>query len=83
MLRSLGNERSCQAQEAYTLVYDSKKPELVFEFYYRSAATLRALGIIPPPTPGTPSWFIQNIWKPLTPHGSLRHLISWFGPRKA
>jgi len=29
--------------------YDSQKPDLVFEFHYRSIAMLQALGIIPPP----------------------------------
>ena len=32
----------------------------MFEFLYRSEATLRALGIIPPPTPGTPSESLGN-----------------------
>jgi len=31
------------------MVYNSKKPDLVFEFRYRSMAMLQALGIIPPP----------------------------------
>jgi hypothetical protein len=30
-------------------MYDSEKPDLVFEFRYRSTAMLRALRIIPPP----------------------------------
>ena len=29
--------------------YDSQKPDLVFEFHYRSIAMLQALGIIPSP----------------------------------
>ena len=60
VLCSLGDEQPCSAQEVYNLDYDSKKLELVFEFPYRSEATLRALGIIPPPTPGTPSVSLGN-----------------------
>jgi len=34
--------------------YDSQKPDLVFEFHYRSIAMLQALGIIPPPKRAAP-----------------------------
>ena len=31
------------------MVYDSEKPDLVFEFRYRSLPMLQALNIVPPP----------------------------------
>ena len=36
------------------MVYDSKKPDLVFGFRYRSMAMLQALGIISPSKRGIP-----------------------------
>jgi len=51
---SLGEARQCGASRSCTGNYDPKKPELVFEFRYRSTAMLQALGIIPPPKRETP-----------------------------
>ena len=44
---SLGDERSCRTSRRYTGSYDSKKPDLVFEFRYRPIAVLQALRVIP------------------------------------
>jgi hypothetical protein len=38
----------------WNVVYDSKEPELVFEFRYRSMEILQASGIVPPPKRETP-----------------------------
>lgn len=54
-LCSLGDERPQKAGRHYSMVYDSKIPDLVFEFRYRSSAMLQALGIIPPPKREAPS----------------------------
>ena len=49
MLYRLGDEQPHSSSAGYTGSYDSQKPDLVFEFHYRSIAMLQALGIIPPP----------------------------------
>jgi hypothetical protein len=49
LLCSLGDERPCKASAKYSGDYDPQKPDLVFEFCYRSTAMLQALGIIPLP----------------------------------
>ena len=54
LLCSLGDEQTCPTSQSYTLVYNSREPDLVFEFRYRSKAMLQALGIISPPKRETP-----------------------------
>ena len=45
----LGDERSCSTIRHYSMNYNPKKPDLVFDFRYHSLAMLQALRIIPPP----------------------------------
>jgi len=46
---SLGDEQVTKPITHYDMDYDSQKPDLVFEFRYRSMAMLQALGIVLPP----------------------------------
>ena len=48
-LCSLGDEKPSGRPSHYSMVYDEKKPDLVFEFRYRSLPMLQALNIIPLP----------------------------------
>ena len=49
MLCSLGDEKPAKCLSSYSVDYDVGKPDLVFEFRYRSPPMLQALKIIPPP----------------------------------
>ena len=48
-MRSLGDEQPRRSTNYSKSVYNSQKPDLVFEFRYRSMAILQALEIIPSP----------------------------------
>lgn len=46
---SLGSQELCSPSTRYTADYNTNNPDLIFEFYYRPAAVLQAMRIIPLP----------------------------------